>query len=103
MQVAIPHELSREEVRKRLKASSHEIADAVPGGMADIATSWPSEDQMALGIMAMGQKMDGTIDIKDGEVVFTIALPVALGFLEPMISGAIRQQGQRMLEAPQED
>ena len=100
MQVSIPHQLGREEVRRRLKASSHEIADAVPGGMAEVATSWPSEDQMALGITAMGQAIDGHIDIKDEEVLFVIALPPALGFLEPMISGAIRQQGQRMLAAP---
>lgn len=102
MQVAIPHQLGREEVRRRLKASSHEISDAVPGGMADIATSWSSEDRMDLSISAMGQMMTGHIDINDGEVVFVIALPAALGFLEPMISGAIRQQGQRMLEAPKD-
>ena len=103
MQVAIPHQLSREEVRRRLKGSSHKIGDAVPGGMAEIATSWPSEDRMQMSIMAMGQNLAGHIDITDNEVLLVMNLPPALSFLEPMIAGTIRQQGERMLEAPRGD
>ena len=40
MQVAIPHDLDRETVRQRLRNNSHKIADHVPGGMADVQTSW---------------------------------------------------------------
>jgi hypothetical protein len=103
MQVAIPHQLTREEVRRRLKGSSHRIGDAVPGGMANVETNWPSEDRMQMSIQAMGQNLTGHIDIADDEVVLVMVLPPALGFLEPMISGAIRQQGERMLEAPRGD
>ena len=100
MQVAIPHELTREEVRRRLRANSDRMGDAIPGGMADITTSWPSEDTMAMSISAMGQSMDGAVEIEDNRVVFNIDLPLALGFVAPMVEGAIRQQGQALLAPP---
>ena len=103
MQVAIPHDLGREEVRRRLKSNSHSIADSIPGGMAEVTTDWPSEDRMTMNIKAMGQDLHGHIDIADSEVVFVVELPAALGFIKPMVEGAIRQQGQKLVAPPRED
>ncbi len=103
MQVAIPHQLGREEVRRRLRGSSHEIADAIPGGMADVSTEWPSEDRMTMAIQAMGQHMNGHIDIADDQVVFFMDLPPALNFIAPLVEGAIRQGGQKLLAPPPSD
>lgn len=100
MQVAIPHDLDREEVRRRLRDNSDRMGDAIPGGMADISTSWASDDRMEMAISAMGQTMSGHIDIEDNRVVFEIELPMALSFVEPMVEGAIRQQGQALLAPP---
>ena len=100
MQVPIPHSLGREEARRRLRDNSHKMADAIPGGMAQVRTDWPSEDRMTLDIIAMGQVLAGHIDVSDSQVVLHVDLPPALGFLEPIVEGAIRQQGQKMLEGP---
>lgn len=97
MRVAIPFDLSRDVVRDRLKSRSHEIADHIPGGMAQVTTDWPSEDRMNLNITTMGQSLHGTVDIEASQLVFEIALPPALSFLEPMIAGSIRKQGQKLL------
>ncbi|MEC9065970.1 hypothetical protein GRI72_12665 [Altererythrobacter marinus] len=97
MRVAIPHDLPRETVRERMQRRSHEIGDHIPGGMADVTTAWPSENRMTMRISAMGQALDGRVDIEEGELVFEIDLPPALGFLEPMIAGAVRQQGQKLI------
>ena len=102
MEIAIPHQLGREEVRRRLHASSHEIADAIPGGMADVQTNWPSEDRMGMSINAMGQMMSGHIDIEDSQVVFHMEMPPALSFLKPIVEGAIRQGGQKLLGPPKD-
>lgn len=99
MQVAIPHNLGREEVRRRLASRSHELADHLPG-MAQVETSWPSEDRMTMAISAMGQSMTGHIDIQDHQVVFDVALPGALSFIQPIVESAIRQQGTRLLGPP---
>ncbi|MFZ1741468.1 MAG: polyhydroxyalkanoic acid system family protein [Pontixanthobacter sp.] len=100
MRVAVPHDLPRDEVRKRLRERSHEIADHIPGGMAQVSTDWSGEDRMGINVSAMGQNLSGVVDIEDGQLVFQITLPLALSFVEPMISKAIKQQGQKMLAPP---
>jgi hypothetical protein len=98
MRVPIPHNLPKEEVRRRLASRSHEIANFIPGSMADVTTRWPNEDTMALGVRALGQGIDGRVLIEDRQVVFEIELPPALSFVEPAVAGAIRQQGAKLLE-----
>ncbi|MGB7372969.1 polyhydroxyalkanoic acid system family protein [Pontixanthobacter sp.] len=100
MRVAIPHDLGRDEVRRRLKERSHEIADHIPGAVAQVGTDWTGEDTLQINISAMGQDLCGTVNIEDHQLVFEIALPMALAFVEPIISGAVRQQGEKLLEAP---
>ena len=100
MQVAIPHDLGRDEVRRRLKSRSHELAGAIPGGMAEVVTSWPSEDRMGMSIQAMGQALTGYIDIRDTEIEVVLDLPPALSFIQPIVEGAIRQQSQALLASP---
>ena len=98
MRVPIAHDLPKEEVRRRLRERSHEIADFVPGGMAKVETAWPEEDRMTLGVRAMGQGIDGQVIIEERQVIFEVNLPPALSFVEPMVAGAIRDQGQKMLD-----
>jgi hypothetical protein len=98
MRVAVPHALGRAEVRRRLKARSHEIASFVPLPMATVSTDWPSDDLMTLNVAVMGQSIDGRIEITEREVVFEVALPPALGFVGPMIEGSIRRKGAELLE-----
>ena len=97
MRIPIKHDLSQDEVRHRLRSRSHEIGDLVPGGMADVTTGWPSEDRMELTVRAMGQDVTGHVDIEPGQVVFEIDLPAALSFVKPMISSAIKKEGQKLL------
>ncbi len=98
MRVPIAHDLPKEEVRRRLRERSHEIANFIPGGVADVTTGWPDEDHMTLDVRAMGQGIDGQVIIEENQVVFEVNLPPALSFVEPMVSGAIRSQGQKLLE-----
>ena len=103
MEVAIPHNLGREEVRRRFTENSHKIAEHIPGGMAQVETNWPSEDRMTMSINALGQMLTGHIDIEDHQVMFHMTLPAALGFLRPIVEGAVREQGQTLLEPPKDD
>lgn len=98
MKVALPHDLGREEVRRRLKERSHEIADYIPGGMAQVETNWRSEDVMELSVNAMGQGITGNVEVEEEQVIFRIDLPPMLSFVKPMIESAIRSNGTKMLE-----
>jgi hypothetical protein len=98
MRVAIPHSLSKAEVHSRLKGRMHEVADFIPGGMADVSSSWAGDDRVTLLVRAMGQEVTGAVDIEEDEVVFTVNLPLALSFVEPMIKGAIADKGRKLLK-----
>ena len=100
MQVAIPHSLGKDTVRERLRTRGHLIGEGIPGGMADVQTAWPSEDRMALAVSALGQTVNAYVDIEDNQVVFVVDVPPALGFVKPIIEGAIRQQGEKLLALP---
>ncbi|WP_310531171.1 polyhydroxyalkanoic acid system family protein [Novosphingobium sp.] len=97
MRVAIPHGLGREEVRRRMHARVGELAGFIPGGMAQVEPSWPSEDHMDLVITAMGQQVGAKIDIEDAQVVCHIDLPPALSFIEPLVQGAVEKTGRKLL------
>lgn len=101
MRVPIPHNLGKEEARRRLKTRIHELAGQLPGGAAEVTTGWPSEDRMTMRVAAMGQQIDGLVDIEENQVVFEVTLPAALSFVEPMVAGAIRKGGQKMLAPPE--
>lgn len=97
MEVAIPHTLGTAEVRRRLTENSDQIGAGMPGGMVDITTSWPSENRMDMEIQAMGQSIEGHVDVEEARVVFHVELPMALGFIKPMVESAIRDQGQKLV------
>jgi hypothetical protein len=97
VRIALPHSLGREEVRRRLHARSGEIADMFPGGMAEVVVSWPDQDRMSLDVTALGKTVAGAVEIDDTEVAFVIELPAALGFVEPMVRGAIEAKGRKLL------
>jgi hypothetical protein len=99
MRVAIPHNLDKDEVRRRLRSNTGSVADHIPGG-ASVQTAWPSEDRMTMDIGAMGQFLRANVDIEASQLVLTVDLPPALGFIEPMIAGAIRSQGAKLLAPP---
>lgn len=100
MEIAIPHTLGREEARRRMRANSASIGDTVPAGMADVSASWPSEDRMALSISAMGQTMEGAVDIEEDRLVFNLDLPFMLSFAEPMVASMVKDQGHHLLALP---
>jgi len=100
MEVSIPHNLGREEVRRRLHSRSHELGNAIPGGMAEVETDWAGDDRMNLAVRAMGQNITGHIDVRDTEIAIVLALPPALGFIKPMVESAVRQQGHLLLAPP---
>ena len=96
MRIALPHSLGKEEARRRVRERSGEIANFVPG-FASVNTAWASEDLMNLTVGAMGQEMTGAIEVGESEVAFTVELPAALSFVEPMIRSQIEAKGRKLL------
>ena len=98
MRVPIPHSLGKDEARRRLKARSGDLAGMMPGGMADVAVTWPEEDRMNLAVTAMGSSVNAAVEIGESAVTVTVDLPMALKFFEPLIRGAVEKNGQKLLK-----
>jgi hypothetical protein len=103
MRVPISHDLPKEVVRERLRSRSHEIADFIPGGVAEVQTAWPSDDRMTLSVKAMNQGIEGQVIIEESQVIFEVDLPLALAFIEPIIAKTVRDEGQKLITAKPED
>ena len=97
MRVPIPHQLGREEARRRLHARSGELTGLFPGMGAAVEIDWPSEDRMSTTVTVMGKTVQGHVDVEDDAVVFDIDLPMALSFIEPMIRSTIEAKGRKLL------
>ncbi|MDE2562143.1 MAG: polyhydroxyalkanoic acid system family protein [Sphingomonadales bacterium] len=97
MRVAIPHTLGREEVRRRLRARSGEVAGFIPGGLATVTTDWPDEDRMHMGLSAMGHTVNAHVDVEDAAMVITLDLPDSLSFVRGMVEAAVREKGTKLL------
>ena len=95
--IDIPHKLGRTEVRRRMQARIGELPAHIPGGVAEVRSSWPSEDRMALEVTAMGQTLAATIDIQDSLVRVSMTLPPMLSFFSGAIAAAVRQKGGKLL------
>jgi hypothetical protein len=97
MRVRLPHDLPKEEVRRRMRAHSDEIAGFFPPGLARVTTGWPHEDRMDITAEVMGMSIPGGVDVRDGEVVITMDLPLLLSVMKAPLEAAVKKEGGRLL------
>jgi hypothetical protein len=95
--IDVPHKLGRAGARERLKSRLGELGGHMPGGIGEVRTSWPSEDEMALEISAMGQTIPAKLEVMDTVVRVHVSLPPMLAYFSGMISAAVRDQGTKLL------
>ena len=95
--VDIPHQLGREAAKQRLRAEVGSLAGYIPGGVADVQSSWPTADRMIIEIMALGQRVTATLDVEERNVRATFVLPALLSFMAGAIEAAVRRKGGQLL------
>ena len=98
MRVNLSHDLGREEVRRRMRDRSHEIAGFFPGGIATVDTSWPTEDRMDLLITVVGKRVNGAVEVFDNQVTIEIDLPFALSVMRPALESAVKTEASKLLK-----
>jgi putative polyhydroxyalkanoate system protein len=94
--VDLPHSLGREEARRRIADNIGSLKDHIPGG-AEVQSHWTG-DRLDLRIGAMGQTIEGMLDVQDTKVHVRLALPGMLGMFGGLIAGALKNQGGLLLE-----
>ena len=96
IEVDIPHQLGKDEARRRIANNVHKLQEHIPGG-ADVQSGWTG-DQLNLDVAAMGQSVTATIDVMDDKVRLKVLLPPMLGMFGSMIQAALRSKGGALLE-----
>ena len=94
--VDLPHQLGREEARKRIADNIHKLKDHIPGGASHIDTSW-SGDRLDLTVHAMGQAVEALIDVEETKVHCRIQLPGMLALFAGPIEAMLKAKGRDLL------
>ena len=96
IEVDLPHQLGKEEARRRIANNVHKLREHIPGG-ASVQSGWTG-DELNLDIQAMGQEVAASIAVNDKNVHLKVLLPGMLGMLAGPIQAALERKGDILLE-----
>jgi putative polyhydroxyalkanoate system protein len=94
--VDLPHNLGKDEARRRIANNVHKLEEHIPGG-AKVQSGWTG-DQLNLNIAAMGEAVNATIEVMDTKVHLKVLLPGMLGIFSGMVQVALQKKGSVLLE-----
>lgn len=94
--VDLPHNLGKDEARRRIANNIHKLQEHIPGG-AQVQSGWTG-DQLNLDVAAMGQTVAATIDVHDKSVHLKVLLPGMLGMFAGVIQAGLQKKGSVLLE-----
>ena len=97
--VTIPHELGKEEARKRIKDGFGKLKSSLTGGMMfTFDENWTSKDHFEFQARGLGQNITGHIDIFPQHVRIEAMLPSLLATVAEAITGKVEKEGKLLLE-----
>lgn len=94
--VDLPHQLGREEARRRIAGNVHKLENHIPGGTTRVDSNW-SGDTLNLTVHAMGQAVEANIDVEETKVHCRVMLPGILSLFAGPIESALRLKGDDLL------
>ena len=94
--VDLPHNLGKDEARRRIANNVHKLEEHIPGG-AKVQSGWTG-DQLNLQIAAMGESVNATIDVMESKVHLKVLLPGMLGMFSGLVQAALQKKGSVLLE-----
>ncbi len=97
MRVTLPHNLGKDEVRRRMHKHADEIGGFFPAGLAKVTTGWPSEDRMSITAEVMGQSIPGEVLVRETEVEIAMDLPLLLSVMKGPLEAAVKKEAGRLL------
>jgi putative polyhydroxyalkanoate system protein len=94
--VDLPHNLGKDEARRRIANNIHKLEQHIPGG-ARVNSGWAG-DQLNLNIAAMGEAVNATIDVMETKVHLKVLLPGMLGMFAGLVQATLQKKGSVLLE-----
>ena len=96
IEVDLPHQLGKDEARRRIANNVHKLQDHIPGG-AQVQSGWAG-DQLSLNVQALGEAVHATIDVEETKVRLRVLLPGMLGMFSGVVQAALQKKGSVLLE-----
>jgi putative polyhydroxyalkanoate system protein len=96
IEVDLPHNLGKDEARRRIANNIHKLQEHIPGG-ANVESGWAG-DQLNLRVRALGDSIDSTIDVEETKVRVKVLLPGMLGMFAGPIQAVLQKKGDLLLE-----
>jgi len=75
LEIRVPHELNREEIRQRLEEALVKAREEYTATIGPIEAAWEHEDRMRILVTVMGMRFDGNIEIFAEELVVQLEVP----------------------------
>ncbi len=97
IQVDLPHKLGRDEARRRIANNIHKLTDHIPGGAAQVESSWTG-DELDLNVNALGQTVDAKIGVEESKIRVRVMLPGMLAMFAGPIEAMLQKKGNILLE-----
>ena len=94
--IDLPHNLGKDEARRRIANNIHKLQDHIPGA-ASVKSGWTG-DQLNLQVAAMGEAVNATIDVQETKVHLKVLLPGMLGMFSGLVQAALQKKGSVLLE-----
>jgi putative polyhydroxyalkanoate system protein len=96
IEVDLPHNLGKDEARRRIANNIHKLQEHIPGG-AKVESGWTG-DQLNLRVQALGDSIDSAIQVEETKVRVKVVLPGMLGMFSGLIQGTLQKKGGMLLE-----
>jgi hypothetical protein len=98
--VAVPHRLTRDEARRRLRDGSAKLQAQLAGSstpVAQVSEAW-DEYHNEFRFTAMGQSITGRMDVEADCVRLAVDLPWMLALIADSLRGRVEQETRKLLE-----
>ena len=97
MVVEIPHELGRDEARRRIDEGTLKVRDALgKSGITINALNWTG-DRLDYSVTALAQTVDGQIDVGQDIVRVEVRMPLLLSMFAQKIQKIVGKDGNKLL------
>ena len=97
MVVEIPHELGRDEARRRIDEGTTRVREALgKSGIAINTLNWTG-DRLDYSVTALAQTVDGQIDVGQDVVRVEVRMPLLLSMFAQMIQKIVGKEGNKLL------
>ena len=95
--IEIPHQLGREEARRRLEAGIGQLKTKFGDKLTAVDERWAG-DHLDVTVKAMGQAITAALDVESEHVRLEVQLPWMLAMLAEKAKGFLSREGQLLLE-----